>query len=146
MRKPRFAVVRSRFNEEVTGRLLESCLKTLEKNGTSRRKVRVVEVPGGFEIPWAAASLARSGRCDAVICLGCVLKGGTAQNDYISQATFYSLQKISIDTGVPCILGVIVPKTWKQAMARTRGDMDRGEEAALAALEMAALKIEGAAR
>lgn len=140
MRKPRFAVVASRFNEEVTDRLLRSCLRTLERHGIPRRSIRVVRVPGAFEIPWAAHELARSRRYDAVICQGAVLKGQTPQNDYICAATFENIQRISMETGVPCILGVIAPNTWKQAMARTKGSLDRGKEAALAALEMARVK------
>ena len=138
--RSRFGIVASRFNHEITDRLLENCLATLRRHGVSGGAVRVVRVPGAFEIPWAAQELARSRRFDAVICLGAVLKGGTPQNDYISDAVIHSIQRVSLETRTPCILGVIVPDTWKQAVARTRGEMDRGRESALAALEMAALK------
>lgn len=140
MRKPRFGIVASRFNAEITDRLLENCLKTLRERGVGRSAVRVLRVPGAYEIPWAAQELARSRRFDAVICLGAVLKGGTPQNDYIADAVIHALQRIALETRTPCILGVIVPDTWKQAVARTRGELDRGRESALAALEMAALK------
>ncbi|MFH1723924.1 MAG: 6,7-dimethyl-8-ribityllumazine synthase [Elusimicrobiota bacterium] len=141
---PRFGIVVSRFNEEITGKLLVNCLRTLKENGVPARRIHVVRVPGGFEIPWAAQELARSRRFDAVICLGAVLKGQTPQNDFISAATFVHIQRISLETRVPCILGVITPKTWAQAVARTKGSFDRGSEAAQAALEMAALKAETA--
>lgn len=144
MNRLRFGIVVSRFNEEVTDRLRKSCVKTLRSRGVAASRIRVVEVPGGFEIPWAAQELARSGRFDAVICLGAILKGGTPQNDYISRATCAHIQRISLETRVPCILGVITPNTWAQAMARTRGELDRGKESALAALETAALKKRGA--
>jgi 6,7-dimethyl-8-ribityllumazine synthase len=139
------AIAVSRFNEKITGKLLENCLAALEDEGVPRKGVRVVRVPGGFEIPWAVQELARSGRFDAVIALGCVLKGQTPQNDYISQATYAHIQKISLETRVPCVTGILTPNNYKQAVARTKGAMDRGAEAAHAALEMAALKISGRA-
>lgn len=138
----RIAVVASRFNAEIVDRLVASCLDTLEAEGVPKDSVCVVRVPGAFEIPWAAKRLAASGDHDAVVCLGAVLKGQTPQNHYISQSVFRELHRISTDTGVPCVLGVITPDTWVQAKARTRGSMDRGKESALAALEMAALKAE----
>jgi 6,7-dimethyl-8-ribityllumazine synthase len=141
MRKARFAVVVSRFNEAITGKLLRSCLATLAREGCGEDRVSVVHVPGGFEIPWAVNEAARSGRVDAVIALGCVLKGQTPQNDYISAATYEHIQRISIETRVPCVAAVLAPNTYKQALARTRGAQDRGAEAAHAALMMAEIKI-----
>lgn len=143
MRKARFGIVVSRFNSEITSRLHANCVRTLKKKGVTDSRIRTVHVPGGFEIPWAAQELARTGRFDAVICLGAILKGQTPQNDYISQATYFHIQKISLETKVPVLLGVITPKTYAQAEARSRGRLDRGSEAALAALEMAELKIHG---
>jgi 6,7-dimethyl-8-ribityllumazine synthase len=140
--KTRVAVVVSRFNEEVTSRLLASCLRTFKHEGWTDAQLKVVEVPGGFELPWTVNELARSGRYDAVVALGCVLKGQTPQNDHISRSLVQSLHRVSLDSRVPVILGVVTPKTWAQAMARTKGAMDRGKEAALAALEMVALKEE----
>jgi len=140
--RARFAVVVSRFNEEITSRMLASCLKALRGRGVPDSRVRTVWVPGAFELPWAARELAASGRYDAVVCLGCVLKGRTPQNDYIAAATCASIQRVSLDTKVPCVLGMITPNTHGQALARTRGRMDRGKEYGLAALEMAELKIQ----
>ena len=138
----RIAVAVSRFNEEVTARLLASCLKTLKEEGWKDAQLKVAHVPGGFELPWTVQELARTGRFDAVIALGCVLKGQTPQNDHISRSLVQSLHRISLETRTPVILGVLTPNTWAQALARTKGALDRGKEAALAALEMVALKEE----
>ncbi|MBI5630116.1 MAG: 6,7-dimethyl-8-ribityllumazine synthase [Elusimicrobia bacterium] len=134
--KPRVAVVVSRFNEKVTSRLLGSCLTTLNSHGVAQSRIAVVRVSGGYEIPWAAQELALSGKFDAVIALGCILKGSTPQNEHISRSVIASLHEVSLKTKVPCILGVITPNTEAQALARTKGSLDRGKEAALAALEM----------
>ncbi|HXT02343.1 MAG TPA: 6,7-dimethyl-8-ribityllumazine synthase [Elusimicrobiota bacterium] len=136
------AVVVSRFNEEVTSRLLASCLKTFKAEGWTDSQLKVVHVPGGYELPWTVNELAREGGYAAVVALGCVLKGQTSQNDHISRSLVQSLHRISVDARVPVILGVMTPATWKQAMARTKGSLDRGKEAALAALEMVALREE----
>lgn len=138
----RIAVAVSRFNEEITSRLLSSCLKTLKDEGWRDSQLKVAHVPGGFELPWTVQELARTGRFDAVIALGCVLKGQTPQNDHISRSLVQSLHRISLETRTPVILGVLTPNTWAQAAARTKGALDRGKEAALAALEMVALKEE----
>ncbi len=138
----RVAIVKSRFNEEVTSRLLASCLKTFKAEGWTDAQLKVVEVPGGWEIPWAAQELAKTNLYSAVVALGCVLKGQTPQNDHLARSLVQSLHRITLETRVPVILGVITPNTEKQALARTKGKMDRGREAALAALEMIALHEE----
>ena len=136
----RVAIVKSRFNETVTARLLASCLKTFKSEGWTDAQLKVVEVPGGWEIPWAVQELAKTNLYQAVVALGCVLKGQTPQNDHLARSLVQSLHRISLDTRIPVILGVITPHNEKQALARTKGKMDRGREAALAALEMIALK------
>jgi 6,7-dimethyl-8-ribityllumazine synthase len=136
----RVAVAVSRFNEEVTSRLLANCLKTFRDEGWKDSQLTVVHVPGGYELPWTVNELARTGRYDAVVALGCVLKGQTPQNDHIAASLVASLHRISLDARVPVILGVLTPNTWAQAVARTKGALDRGREAALAALEMVALR------
>jgi 6,7-dimethyl-8-ribityllumazine synthase len=138
----RVAIVKSRFNEEVTSRLLASCLKTFKAEGWSDAQLKVVEVPGGWEIPWAAQELAKTNLYQAVVTLGCVMKGQTPQNDHLARSLVQSLHRISLDSRIPVILGVITPNNERQALARTKGAMDRGREAALAALEMIALKEE----
>ncbi|MFI5348263.1 MAG: 6,7-dimethyl-8-ribityllumazine synthase [Elusimicrobiota bacterium] len=140
MTPKRVAVVVSRFNEEVTSRLLASCLRTFKDEGWTDAQLKVVHVPGGYELPWTVNELARDGGYAAVVALGCVLKGQTPQNDHISGSLVASLHRISVDTRTPVILGVLTPNTWKQALARTKGALDRGKEAALAALEMVALR------
>lgn len=138
----RIAIAVSRFNEEVTSKLLNSCLKTLRAEGLKDAQLRVVDVPGGFELPWVVNELARSGRYDCVVALGCVLKGSTPQNAHISRSLVSHLHDVALTTRVPVVLGVITPDTWKQAVARTKGALDRGREAALAALEIAATRKE----
>lgn len=134
MKKGRIAVAVSRFNEEITGKLLASCLRTLEAGGA--KKPKVIKVPGGFELPWTVQELALSGRYKAVIALGCILKGETPQNEHMARSTIQHLHDISLRARVPVILGVITPETDEQAEARTHGENDRGREAAQAALEM----------
>ena len=138
----KIAIAVSRFNEEVTSKLLNSCLKTLRAEGMTDAQLRVVDVPGGFELPWTVNELARSGKYTCVVALGCVLKGSTPQNEHISRSLVHQLHHISVATRVPVVMGVLTPDTWKQAVARTKGSLDRGKEAALAALEMAATRKE----
>jgi 6,7-dimethyl-8-ribityllumazine synthase len=138
----KIAIAVSRFNEEVTSKLLNSCLKTLRAEGLKDSQLKVVDVPGGFELPWTVNELARSGKYTVVVALGCVLKGSTPQNEHISRSLVFQLHEISVATRVPVVLGVITPNTWEQAVARTKGKLDRGHEAALAALEMAQTRKE----
>ncbi|MBI4060023.1 MAG: 6,7-dimethyl-8-ribityllumazine synthase [Elusimicrobia bacterium] len=138
----RIAVVKSRFNEDVTSRLLASCLKTFKSEGWTDAQLKIIEVPGAWEIPWAAQELAKTNLYQAVVALGCVMKGRTRQNEHLARSLVQSLHRISLETRVPVILGVITPNTERQALARTKGGTDRGREAALAALEMIALKEE----
>lgn len=136
------AIAVSRFNEEVTSALLKSCKAALAPHGFTGDKVAVYHVPGGYELPWLCNELAASARYDVVIALGCILKGSTPQNDHIARSTIQHLHDISLNTRVPVILGVITPNTFAQAVARTKGELDRGKEAALAALEMLKLRKE----
>ncbi len=140
------SVVCSRFNEKVTSRLLASCLGALEAGGIPPARVRVVRVPGSWEIPWAAQEEALSGRCRAVICLGAIIQGETPQNRYLSSAVFSALQEVGLKTRVPVFLGVITVDNVQQAMARTRGSLDRGREAAESALDMLAAAARPATR
>lgn len=133
-------IVVSRFNEAITYRLLLNCVETLKAKGLPSSSMRVVHVPGGYELPWAAQELALTRRFDVVIALGCIMKGETKQNDHIAAATVAHLQRIALSTRVPVILGVICPDTEEQAVARTKGELDRGKEAALAALDVLRLR------
>ena len=133
-------IVVSRFNEEVTSRLLGSALKTLKAGGIPSSSIKVVHVPGGYEIPWAAQELALSGRCQVVIALGAIIKGETPQNEHIARSTIQRLHDVALSTRVPCLLGIVTCGNLRQAMARAHGKMNRGREAASAALEMLRLR------
>lgn len=133
----RIAVIRARFNEEVTGGLLDGALSVLREAGVS--DVRVVEVPGSFEIPVMAEILARRGSLDAIVCLGAVIRGATPHFHYISSSCARGLTEVSLKHGLPVAFGVITAENLEQARERSgSGEMNRGREAAAAALEMAA--------
>jgi 6,7-dimethyl-8-ribityllumazine synthase len=136
----RFAIVRSRFNEEVTKRLLEGALDALRKGGAREETIDVVLVPGAFEIPMVASRLARSRRYDAIICLGAVIRGETPHFEYISAEVSRGIARVSYDYGMPVIFGVLTTDTEEQADARSGvGGVNRGYEAAVSAIEMANL-------
>ncbi|OGR87356.1 MAG: 6,7-dimethyl-8-ribityllumazine synthase [Elusimicrobia bacterium RIFCSPHIGHO2_02_FULL_57_9] len=135
-------IVVSHFNSKVTSRLLKSCLDTLKDKGVEPSRVHTFFVPGGYEIPWAVQELALCGKYEAIIALGAIIKGATPQNDHISRSTLWHLHEVALRTRVPCILGVITPNTMAQAIARTKGGLDRGRQCALAALEMLVLRSE----
>ncbi|MDR5695098.1 MAG: 6,7-dimethyl-8-ribityllumazine synthase [Armatimonadota bacterium] len=135
----RFAIVVSRYNETITRRLLEAARETLHENGVSEEGIDVAWVPGAFEIPLVAKQLAVTGRYDAIICLGCVIKGETAHFEHVSREAAHGIARVSYETGVPTIFQVLTAFDLTQAMARTQGALNRGREAALAAIEMARL-------
>ena len=136
----RFAVIVSRFNEAITSRLGRGAETALREAGASRADVERFTVPGAFELPQAARLAADTGRFDAVVCLGCVIRGETAHFEYISAAVAHGLMIASGDTGVPMAFGVLTTDSWEQAEARAGDGRDnKGYEAAAAALEMAAL-------
>jgi 6,7-dimethyl-8-ribityllumazine synthase len=135
------AVAVSRFNTLVTERLLAGALEGLAERGVTEERVTVAWVPGSFELPYAARRLAETGRYDAVVCLGCVIKGETAHNEYLNHAVATGLQEVGAQTGVPAIFGVLTVDNLEQALARTEdGTTNKGYEAALAAVVMANLK------
>lgn len=136
----RFAIVVSRFNEEITSGLLGGARAALAEGGVREDDIRIVRVPGAFEIPVVALRLAESGAYDAVICLGCLIKGDTMHFEYIASAASNGIMNVSTVTGVPVAFGVLTTLTDEQAAARSApGPENKGREAALAALEMAAL-------
>lgn len=133
----RFGIVVARFNQPVTAGLLEGALDTLRRHGVREEDIDVAWVPGAFELPVVARRLARSGRYDAVICLGAVIRGATAHFDFVAGAAAQGIARVSLSTGVPVIFGVITCETLEQAVERTGVRAgNRGAEAALAALEM----------
>jgi 6,7-dimethyl-8-ribityllumazine synthase len=134
----RFGIVVSKFNKFVTSRLLSSCAQVLEKAGAKEDDVEVVRVPGAFEIPLAARALAGSGRFDAVICLGAIIRGDTAHFNYISAETSRGIMQAGLDANVPVIFGVLTTETVAQAIERADPEkFNRGGEAAKTAIEMA---------
>lgn len=134
----RFAIVVSRFNEEITSSLRISALNALVERGAEN--VQVFDVPGAYEIPQAARAAAETGRFDAIVCLGCVIRGETPHFDYISSAVAHGIVTAAGDTGVPMAFGVLTTDTIDQATARAGpGPGNKGREAAHAAIEMAAL-------
>jgi len=136
----RFAVVVSRFNHLICARLLEGCLDELRARGAEADDIHVAWVPGAFEIPLAARTLAASGRYDAVVTLGVVIRGGTPHFDYVCRAATDGVLQASRETGVPVTFGVLTCDDVEQALARAgAGDGNKGREVASAAVEMACL-------
>lgn len=141
----RVAIVVSRFNHLITVRLLEASVAELVARGASRDDVHVAWVPGAFEIPQAARTLAESGRYDAIVTLGVVIRGGTPHFEYVCRAVTDGVREIVRDTGVPVGFGVLTTDDTAQALARAGGEHgNKGAEAALAVIEMA--RIVAAAR
>ncbi len=135
------AVVVARFNSLVTERLLNGALAGLGECGVAAERTLVAWVPGAFELAFAARQLAASGRYDAVVCLGCVIKGETDHDRYISTEAARGIAQVGADTGVPAIFGVLTPNDLDQALARAgEGSTNKGHEAALAAIVMANLR------
>ena len=136
----RFAVVVSKYNDFVTDRLQAGALAALAAAGVAPSDITLVRVPGAFEIPLAAQHAGESACYDAIICLGCLIRGETPHFEYISVAVAQGLMDASGETGIPMAFGVLTTDSWEQAQARAGGGRDnKGFEAAAAALEMAAL-------
>jgi 6,7-dimethyl-8-ribityllumazine synthase len=137
----RVGIVVSRFNEFITDRLLRSAYDGLLRSGAKENDIRIVRVPGSFEIPSAARTLAETKEYDAIICLGCLLRGDTAHYDVIVNEVTRGIGQSAQETGVPHAFGVLTCETLEQAIDRAGLKMgNKGFEAALAAVEMANLK------
>jgi 6,7-dimethyl-8-ribityllumazine synthase len=137
----RFAIVVSRFNAFITDRLLQGAHDGLVQCGVNEKDVKIVRVPGAFEIPSAASSLAESKKYDAIICIGCLLRGDTAHYDVIVNEVARGIGQSAQETGVPHAFGVLTCENLEQAIDRAGLKMgNKGLEAALAAVEMANLK------
>jgi 6,7-dimethyl-8-ribityllumazine synthase len=136
----RIAVVVSRFNSFITDRLLAGSLDALEASGADAENIVVVHVPGSFEIPLTAKKLAAGGRIDAVIAIGCILRGETAHFDYVASEVARGVQLAQLDTGIPVIFCVLTCDTLEQAIDRAGlKSGNKGYDAGLAAIEMANL-------
>lgn len=137
----RIACVVARFNGFVTGKLLDGAMTALRAHEVDDRNITVAWVPGAYEIPTAAKWAAESGRFDAVICIGAVIRGETAHFEYVAGAAAEGIARVALDSGVPCIFGVLTVDSVEQAMDRAGGkEGQKGEEAARAAVEMANLR------
>jgi 6,7-dimethyl-8-ribityllumazine synthase len=136
----RLAIVASRFNEFIVDRLVEGAVDTLRRHGVSETRIVLVRVPGAFEIPVACRRLAESGKVDAIIALGCVIRGATAHFDHVAGGAITGCSQVAQSTGVPVVLGVLTTENIEQAIERAGTKAgNKGSESALAALEMASL-------
>jgi 6,7-dimethyl-8-ribityllumazine synthase len=133
----KFGIIASRFNDFVTKELISGCLDTLTRHGANADEAVMVWVPGAFEIPTVAFKMARSKLYDALICLGTVIRGATPHFEYIASEVAKGIAKVSLDTGVPVIFGIITADTIEQAIERAgTKEGNKGKDAALNAIEM----------
>lgn len=136
----RFAIVASRWNDLLTSKLVDGAVDALESAGAAEGDVEIFMVPGAFELPLAAKKAAESGRFDAVIAIGIVIRGETPHFDYVAGEAAKGISKVSLDTGIPVMFGVVTTDTVEQAMNRSGLKAgNKGYEAAMAAVEMADL-------
>ena len=135
----RFAIVVSRFNSFITDRLLDGARSALLAHGVAELDVTVAFVPGAFELPLAAKRMAESNGYDAVLCLGCVIRGETDHYEHVAGAAARGVMDAGLDTGVPVLFGVLTTDTVEQARERAGIEGNKGAETAMAALEMATL-------
>jgi 6,7-dimethyl-8-ribityllumazine synthase len=134
----KFAIVVSRFNDFITGRLLDGAVDALVRHGAKDEDIDVVKVPGAFEIPLAAKKAASKGLYHAVICLGAVIRGATPHFDYVASEVSKGVASVSLETGVPIAFGVITSDTIEQAVERAGTKSgNKGFDAAMTAMEMA---------
>jgi 6,7-dimethyl-8-ribityllumazine synthase len=135
-----FGIVVSRFNSFITERLLAGALDALQRAGATEKQIELVRVPGSLEIPVAAKKLGASGRCDAIICIGCVIRGETTHFEHVSSEVAHGVQIAQLDTGLPMAFCVLTCETLEQAIDRAGlKSGNKGFDAGLAAIEMANL-------
>jgi 6,7-dimethyl-8-ribityllumazine synthase len=132
-----FVIIVSRFNESVTTKLLEGCVDKLRQHGADYERIEVIWCPGAFEIPFLAKQAALTGKFDAIICLGAVIRGDTPHFDYVCDQTTRGIGQVGMETNVPTIFGLLTTDNLEQALDRTGGKSGhKGSEAAEAAMEM----------
>jgi 6,7-dimethyl-8-ribityllumazine synthase len=137
----KFAIVASRFNEFITSRLIDGALDCLKRHGVKEADIRIVWVPGSFEIPFAAAKLVEKGKEDAVICLGAVIRGATPHFDYVAQEVSKGIAALQLKGKKPLAFGVITAENLEQAIDRAGAkEGNKGYQAALSAIELANLQ------
>jgi len=133
----KFAIIASRFNDFVTKELISGCLDTLIRHGASDEDLAVTWVPGAFEVPTVAQRMAKSKAYDALICLGAIIRGSTPHFEYIASEAAKGIARVSQDTGLPVIFGIITADTIEQAIERAGAkEGNKGRDAALNAIEM----------
>ncbi len=136
-----FGFVVADWNEDITLTLYQGALDTLLKHGAKEENIHIIQVPGAFELPQGARFLISNHKLDAVICLGCVIKGETSHNEYINHAVAHGLTNLGLSTGIPCTFGLLTPNDHQQAVDRAGGKYgNKGVEAAITAIRMAELK------
>jgi 6,7-dimethyl-8-ribityllumazine synthase len=136
----KFGIVVSRFNDFITKKLLDGCIDSLVRHGTDPENINIAWVPGGFEIPLATKKMAEKRYYDAIICLGCIIQGSTPHFKFIAGETSKGIAKISQDYNTPVSMGILTTDSIEQAIERAGTKHgNKGEEAALAAIEMANL-------
>jgi 6,7-dimethyl-8-ribityllumazine synthase len=136
----KFGIVLSRFNEIITGRLLEGAKDSLLRHGASEQDIDIAWTPGSMEIPLAAKKMIETGKYNAIICLGCVIRGGTPHFEYVASEVNRGISRLSLDSGIPVIQGIITADNLEQAIERAGAkEGNRGFAAANSAIEMANL-------
>jgi len=136
----KFAIVASRFNDFITGKLLDGVVDAILRHGGNKESIDVIWVPGAFEIPLAAKKIAKSNRFDAIICIGAVIRGSTPHFDYVSSEVSKGIAKVSLESEVPVIFGVLTTDSIEQAIERAGTKSgNKGYYAAVSAIEMANL-------
>jgi len=139
----RFGIVVSDWNNDITAALLKGALKTLSKHGVKKANILVKHVPGSFELTLGAQFIAEYDDVDGVICLGCVIRGETPHFDYICQGVTQGITQLNLDYNIPFIFGVLTTENHQQAADRAGGNLgNKGDEAAVTAIKMAALQRE----
>ena len=136
----RFGIVVSRFNDFITSNLLVGTLEGFKESGVDKADLKILKVPGAFEIPQAAKKLCSTGSIDAVVCLGAVIRGETSHFDYICAEASRGIGQVGLEFNIPVLFGVLTTENLEQAIARSgSGSSNKGRETALAAVEMATL-------
>jgi 6,7-dimethyl-8-ribityllumazine synthase len=138
-RNLKIAIVVSKFNSDITGKMLEGAIKTLENNSVQKKNIEITWVPGSFEIPLACQQLAKIKKYDGIVAIGCVIKGDTDHFYYISSETIRGIMDVMLNFSIPIGLGVITTQNLKQARERCGEKGNKGAEAAQAVLEMLTL-------
>ncbi|MFO7740155.1 MAG: 6,7-dimethyl-8-ribityllumazine synthase [Desulfatiglandaceae bacterium] len=133
----RFGIIVARFNDFISSRLVDGAMDALLRHGAAEENVSVIKVPGAFEIPLVAKKMAMSGQCDAIICLGAVIRGATPHFDYVAAEVSKGVASVGLEIGVPVIFGVITTDNLEQAIERAGSKSgNKGYEGAVAAIEM----------